>query len=152
MVSLMQIVEDFLRISPRYKEEWLSLYIPDSLLEKRIVFRSKVVLYVSRHNPGVLEAAAELQDTFGVCDIAVTGSLHAAACSRKSYRKPSTLNTVISRSKSRRRTNLAQHAASVEMLADPPAPSSAPEHPLRGSSDTVLTEPQASRNVIAARE
>eukprot|EP00966_Prymnesium_polylepis_P218057 5046647-Prymnesium_polylepis.1 len=63
LVSLVQIAEDMLRLSP-HQDPNLSLYIPGSLLEQSLVFTRPVVLYVSPHNPGAAGAAEELRSQF----------------------------------------------------------------------------------------
>eukprot|EP00966_Prymnesium_polylepis_P039641 919862-Prymnesium_polylepis.1 len=44
--------------------ESLSLYIPDSVLTQELVFKTRVVLYVSRHNQGAAEVSRELHLRF----------------------------------------------------------------------------------------
>eukprot|EP00966_Prymnesium_polylepis_P276332 6384205-Prymnesium_polylepis.1 len=51
----------------------LSLYIPESLLVQRLVFKKPVVLYVSGHNRGAAQAAQELCSLF--TEISVTNRL-----------------------------------------------------------------------------
>jgi len=62
-VSLVQIAEDMLRQCEGFHES-LSLYIPDSVLTQELVFKTRVVLYVSRHNQGAAEVSRELHLRF----------------------------------------------------------------------------------------
>ena len=63
MVSLVQIAEDMLRQCGGFHER-LSLYIPDSVLTQELVIKTRVVLYVSRHNQGAAEVSRELCSRF----------------------------------------------------------------------------------------
>jgi len=65
LVSLLQIAEDMLRCTPSYAYmEELSLYMPGSLLDARMEFRSRVLMFASRNNPGAPEVATEVHSTF----------------------------------------------------------------------------------------
>ena len=72
VVSLVRIAEDMLRQLDGF-DAGVSLYIPGSLLVQRLVFKTPVVLYVSRHNWGATAAAQELCLRFP--EISVTESL-----------------------------------------------------------------------------
>jgi len=63
VVSLIQIAEDMMRQLPA-KPLKGSLYVPGSLLEQPLKFKTPVVLYASPNNPGALEAAQELHNAF----------------------------------------------------------------------------------------
>ena len=75
VVSLVHIVEDMLRQCAGF-DQGLSLYIPDSVLVQRLIFRAPVVLYVSRHNRGAAQVSQELCSSFD--DISMTDVLPTA--------------------------------------------------------------------------
>eukprot|EP00966_Prymnesium_polylepis_P037180 863026-Prymnesium_polylepis.1 len=61
-----------LRFSPRYEDkDDLRLYVPGSLLHRKLVFNKPVKLYASAMNPGAQEAAEEMQSHF-IKDISIT--------------------------------------------------------------------------------
>jgi len=73
-VTLAHIVEDMLRQCVGF-DDAVSLYIPDSSSAQRLVFRTPVVLYVSRHNRGAAQVAHELCSSFE--DFSVAGAIPA---------------------------------------------------------------------------
>ena len=74
MVSLVHIAEDMLRQSPGFGKK-LSLFIPGSLSEQKLVFKTRIVLYVSGHNSGAAEVVEDLCSQFQ--EMSVTHRLHA---------------------------------------------------------------------------
>ena len=65
MISLIEIAEDMLKHSPKYLGQvGFSLYMPGSVHERKLTFRTPVLLYASSNNPGAEAAASELLEQF----------------------------------------------------------------------------------------
>ena len=65
MISLIEIAEDMLKHSPKYQgQAGFSLYMPGSVHERKLTFRTPVLLYASKNNPGAEAAASELLEQF----------------------------------------------------------------------------------------
>ena len=65
MISLVEIAEDMLKHSPKYQgQAGFSLYMPGSVHERKLTFRTPVLLYASSNNPGAEAAASELLEQF----------------------------------------------------------------------------------------
>ena len=65
MISLIEIAEDMLKHSPKYQgQAGFSLYMPGSVHERKLTFRTPVLLYASSNNPGAEAAASELLEQF----------------------------------------------------------------------------------------
>ena len=65
MISLIEIAEDMLKHSPKYQgQAGFSLYMPGSVHERKLTFRTPVLLYASSNNPGAEAAASEMLEQF----------------------------------------------------------------------------------------
>jgi len=65
MISLLQIAEDMLKVSPSYQEvDSFAIYMPGAVHEEKLAFDTPVLLYTSPNNPGAAEAAAEVQAAY----------------------------------------------------------------------------------------
>jgi len=143
MISLLQIAQDLLWHSPRYRHKQLTLYVPESLLEQRIEFRTPVVLYVSPHNPGAAAAAAEFRKTFP--GVAVTTSLPAANISRVARRQTLINAFRVATSRTDRESSVSGRGTELVVSADLAPPSAEPPYCLKqavGSGEPNLTSPQ----------
>jgi len=74
VVSLTQIVQQMLANTPAYWQKSLALVVPGTLVEQKLDFPRRVVLYASKNNPNAKEVADELAGRFPSLSVTEDGA------------------------------------------------------------------------------